>query len=113
MKKQYRIKKSDEFKIIMKNKIFFAHPTLVLYMKERAESNSRIGISVKNKVGNAVIRNKVKRQLRMMVQELFDFNDNYDYILLVKEKFIENDYNFNKKTLETLYNKSKKVRISR
>lgn len=113
MKKEYRIKKSQEFEAIIKNKIFAADPSIVLYVKKKKEDQNRIGITVKKKTGNAVVRNKVKRQMRMMVQEIYDFNENFDSIILIKEKFVENDYLTNKKTLERLYNKIKKVKIDR
>lgn len=113
MKKEFRIKKSQEFEKIIKNRIFIADPSIVLYIKKKAEDTNRVGITVKKKTGNAVVRNKVKRQIRMMVQEVYDFNEKFDTIILVKEKFVENDYSTNKKTLERLYNKAKKVKIDK
>ena len=113
MKKQFRIKKSQEFEMIIKNKKFFADPSVVLYTKRKEEVKSRVGITVKKKIGNAVVRNKVKRQVRMIVSEIYDFNENFDSILLIKEKFIENDYLTNKKTIERLYNRAKQVKIEK
>lgn len=113
MKKEYRVKKSLEFEQIIKNKIFVVSPGIVFYLKKRKDENSRVGITVKKKVGNAVVRNKVKRQVRMMVQEIYDFNENFDTILLIKEKYLENDYNTNKNTMETLYKRAKQVKIDK
>lgn len=113
MKKKYRIKKSQEFELIIKNRKFIADPAMVLYIKEKKENHSRVGITVKNKVGNAVVRNKVKRQIRMMIQEIYNFDENFDSILLIKEKFIQNDYFTNKNILERLYKKAKQVKIDR
>lgn len=107
MKKKNRIKKSDEFTSIIKNKNFYAGPGIVLYIKERKDNIPRIGITVKNKVGNAVVRNKVKRQVRMMVSEIYDLNEEFDTIILVKEKFLENNYKNNKNNLERLYKQVK------
>lgn len=113
MKKKYRVKKSQEFEKIIKYKKFYADPSIVLYIKEKNEDHSRVGITVKKKVGNAVVRNKVKRQVRMMVQEIYDFNENFDSILLIKEKFVKNDYLTNKNILERLYKKAKQVKIDK
>lgn len=113
MKKQFRIKKSQEFEMIIKNKKFFANPSVVLYTKSRSEAKSRVGITVKKKIGNAVVRNKVKRQVRMIVSEIYDFNENFDSILLIKENFIKNTYLENKKTIETLYKRAKQVKIEK
>lgn len=113
MKKQFRVKKSEEFEKIIKHKRFFADPAVVLYTKKKSSENSRVGITVKKKIGNAVVRNKVKRQVRMIVQEIYDFNENFDSILLIKEKFVENDYLTNKKTIERLYIRAKQVKIDK
>lgn len=113
MKKDYRVKKSQEFEQIIKNKSFIVSPGIVLYIRKKRENHARVGITVKKKIGNAVVRNKVKRQVRMMVSDIYDFNENFDSILLIKEKFLENDYNANKNILETLYNKAKQVKIDK
>ena len=78
MKKKYRVKKADEFQTIIEHRKFVSCPSLVLYVKARKEDQSRIGISVGKKLGNAVVRNKTKRQVRMMFQEIYDFNENFD-----------------------------------
>lgn len=108
MKKDYRIKDSREFKQIMNNKIFYADPSFTIYVKKRKEDKARIGISVSKKYGNAVVRNKIKRQIRMMVQKLYDFDENFDTIILVRANYLSNTYETNEKRLEKLL---KKVRI--
>ena len=42
---------------------------------------------------------KIKRQVRMMVQEIYDFSENFDTIILVRVKYKEDSYLNNKKTL--------------
>lgn len=111
MKKQYRVKKSEEFEKIIKNKKFIVSPGIVLYIKKKEQDHARVGITVKKKIGNAVVRNKVKRQVRMMIQEIYDFNENFDSILLIKEKYLDNDFNQNKNILNSLYKKAKHVKI--
>ena len=110
MKKKYRVKKADEFQTIIEHRKFVSCPSLVLYVKARKEDQSRIGISVGKKLGNAVVRNKTKRQVRMMFQEIYDFNENIDGILIVRKKFLEQSYSDNKKDLESLI---KKVKIKK
>ncbi|MFV0381065.1 MAG: ribonuclease P protein component [Breznakia sp.] len=110
MKKKYRIKSSIEFTSIIKYKNFYHREGIVLYVKPKKEVCSRIGITVKNKVGNAVIRNKVKRQIRMMVKEIYKFDEEFDSILLIKEKYLKNSYENNKNNLERLY---KQVKIKK
>ena len=107
MKKEYRVKKTQEFAEIMNNKKFYTCPSFVIYVKPRKEDHPRIGISVGKKMGNAVMRNKVKRQVRMMVQEIYQFNENFDTIILIRVKYHEENYRNNKKLLESLVKKVK------
>ena len=72
MKKTLRIRKSEEFLEIMNNKNFYVCPSFTLYIKPRKEDHARIGLSVSKKLGKAHIRNKIKRQVRMMCQEIYD-----------------------------------------
>lgn len=110
MKKMYRVKKSEEFAEIMRYKRFYACPSFTLYVKPRKEDHPRIGLSVGKKIGKAHVRNLVKRQVRMMCQEIFHFEEEYDAIILVRPGYLEENYRNNKKRLESLV---KKVKIDR
>lgn len=107
MRKESRVKKTQEFAEIMNNKKFYTCTSFVIYVKPRKEDHPRIGISVGKKMGNAVLRNKVKRQVRMMVQEIYCFEENFDTIILVRVKYHEENYRNNKKLLESLVKKVK------
>lgn len=107
MKKNRRIKKSDEFQSMIHNCRHVSSPLFVIYYKEKEDDQNRIGISVSKKLGNAVVRNKVKRQVRMMVQEIGCLECHLDLLILVRKGYLTNAYNINKKGLETLVKKVK------
>lgn len=107
MRKELRVRKSQEFSEIIKNRDYVSSNVMTLYVKEKKEDKNRVGISVGKKVGNAVIRNKVKRQLRMMIQETYTFEENFDTIILVRDQFAKESYESNKKVLEKLLKKVK------
>lgn len=107
MKKIRRVLKSEEFQMIINRKRFVTSPSLVVYVVDRKENISRIGISVGKRVGNAVMRNKCKRQLRMMLDELIPYTDTRDYIILARAQYFEFSYEENKKQLENLLEKLK------
>ena len=107
MRKELRVKKSQEFSEIMNYKRYYNSDVMTLYVKPKKEEVNRVGLSVGKKIGNAVIRNKVKRQVRMMVQETYTFEENFDTIILIRKKFIEESYDSNKKVLEMLLKKVK------
>ena len=106
MKKEYRIKKNEEFsEIISKNKFLSNALYKVCYSKVK-EDHSRVGISVSKKIGNAVVRNKIKRQIRMMLIECYDFDaSKYDLVVIAKHNYLNKAYIDCKKELESLIKK--------
>jgi len=103
MKKEYRIKKSQEFSKIIKQKKSFANKAFVIYYQPGAKDHVRIGLSVSKKLGKAVKRNLIKRQVRMMVNEIFDFEDPSDYIIIVRPFYTKQTFQDNQKLLAQLY----------
>ena len=103
MKKAQRVKKSEEFQGIIKKRRTVSNSTFVVYYTKSKENNGRIGISASKKMGGAVDRNKIKRQLRMMIDEVVSFNSiKFDAIIITKHPFKEQSYAVNKKNLESL-----------
>ena len=107
MKRYRRILKSEEFQQIIHHKRFFTSPSLCLYSAPRKGENSRIGITVGKKICCAVVRNKCKRQLRMMAVDIIPYEDNGDYIILARANYFNYSYEENKKQLENLFKKFK------
>ena len=105
MDKLHRVRKNEDFQSIIKDKKSVANSKFVVYYKKNNLSLLRVGFSVSKKLGKAVIRNKTKRQVRMMAREIFDQNQSMDYIIIVRNKFLESSYEENKNDLLFLYNK--------
>lgn len=101
MKKEYRIKANKEFQQIYKNGKSFANRQFIIYKYRNQDiDHFRIGLSVSKKIGNAVIRNRVKRYIRQVFTELKeDINDQYDYIIIARKPVAEMDFFQVKKSL--------------
>ena len=85
MKKINVIKKSEEFQKIIKNNKSFRSKYFYIYIYRHEESIYHFGLSVGKKIGNAVRRNKLKRQLREIISEN-DYQKNFDCIIIVKRE---------------------------
>lgn len=107
MKKEYRIKKNEDFQTIIKDKKSVTNRKFVIYYKVN-DCHLKVGISVSKKLGNAVVRNKTKRQVRMMVHDVFDKTQKMDFIVIVRNKFLESSYKDNIEDLKYLYDKINK-----
>lgn len=57
-------------------------------------SSVRVGFTVTKKVGNAVVRNRVKRRLRAVVRDIFNDNMklNTDYVLIGRKNCVQCSY---------------------
>lgn len=102
MKKRDRIKSGLEFEKIITGKKRRNTGSFTLYIQERRNERSRYGISVPKKLGNAVLRNKVKRQVRSMLQTIGYFEGDFDGIIIVRKKYFEKTFIENQKDLENL-----------
>jgi ribonuclease P protein component len=65
--KAARLRTADEFRTTVRRGVRCGRPTLVLHMLRTDNPPSRAGFVVSKAVGNAVRRNRVKRQLRHLV----------------------------------------------
>ncbi len=99
MKKEVRVCKNYEFSSIIQKRNFVKSESYVCYFVARSKEKARVGISVGKKIGNAVQRNKVKRQIRSMIDSLYTFEEEYDTIVIVRPLYHRHTYNENLKEL--------------
>ena len=106
MKVINRIKNSEEFVSTVKNgKVLKETPYLIHY-KNNELSTCRVGLSVSKRIGNAVTRNRVKRQVRAMCDSLIDYSSHtFDIVIIVKSEFLNNSFDDNKNKLNNLLSK--------
>lgn len=107
MKIKYRVKTNQDFQKIIRDNKKVSNLTYVLYYKKNELDHPRFGISTSKKLGNAVVRNKIRRQVRVMCRDILKFNKNIDYIIIVRKEYVNATYQKNYDELMKLINKLK------
>ena len=99
-----RIKANDDFATTIKKGKTQRDQSYVIHYNTNSLNYTRVGISVSSKLGNAVVRNHIKRQIRSMCDELIDYNQSLDIVIVAKQGFLTNSYDDNKTSLNKLLN---------
>lgn len=105
MKKQFRLKKNQEISKIVNLRQVTNSISFAIYHQPNDLGYARVCVSVSKKLGIAVLRNKIKRQVREMVDKVFDFNQSKDYVIVVRKKYFDFSFQENLKILEIAYKK--------
>jgi len=94
MRKEYRVKKNEDFQEVFKKGKSVANRQFVVYtLKKPEQSHFRIGLSVSKKIGNAVTRNQIKRYVRQVFHEFDGYiHNDLDYIIIARKPTADMDY---------------------
>ena len=93
LKKQNRLKKRKEFAYIYKHGEYSACKILSIIYCKGYNKSTKVGFSVSNKIGHAVIRNRIKRQMREAVKSLVPMlHSRYNYIIVARTGIENCDY---------------------
>ncbi len=79
------LKRNYDFQKVYTEGKSYANRYLVMYLLKNKTEKNRIGISVSKKVGNSVVRHRVKR----LIKESYRFNDKnfmqgYDIVIIAR-----------------------------
>ena len=86
MKKRFRVKKEKDFNAIFKEGKSFANRKFVIYRLENDEQHFRVGLSVSKKLGNAVMRNQIKRRIRhILIEHKNQLVENVDFVVIARK----------------------------
>lgn len=107
LKAKNRLRKRKEFSYIYrKGEVYFAKD-LTLFVSKTKLNQSKVGFSVSNKVGNSVVRHKVKRRLSEIVRVRLHSFPVANYVLVAKPSVVEKDFDNLVLEIESLFQKVK------
>lgn len=91
MNKEHIIKGNYSFQNIIKSNKPFRYKDYIIYVEKNESNEYRFGFSVGKKIGKAVVRNKIKRQLRSIVSKK-DYQNGFNCIIIVGSNILNISY---------------------
>ena len=103
MKKKEIVKSKLDFNIIINKGKKVGNEYFTIFYMDYDNYEKLFGITIQKKSGNAVVRNKLKRQTRALIDETkMLFKNNRKYIIIIKKKCLTANYNEKLLALKTL-----------
>ena len=107
------LKKNNHFKLALKDKKVHSDFFSIFAAKNFIPKNNKnllhISFVMKKKIGNAVVRNRIRRKLKAIVHRLLKIkgaiNTNYTYIVFGKSKAYEKDHKILLSTMQKSFEK--------
>lgn len=104
MKKINIVKKNRDFSRIIKNNRPIKSNLFVIYLEKNTNDIYKFGISASKKVGNAVTRNRLKRQIKSILDKN-TYKNNFNCIIIIKKDIIDKNFDEMTKDLNILIDK--------
>ncbi len=93
MNKVYSLRKNEDFKKIYKSGKNYWNRNLILYVRKNSLNYNRVGYSITKKIGNSVVRNKVRRRMKEIYRlNLLNIEQGYDFIFIPKRNVTDISY---------------------
>ena len=98
------LSKNEDFKLILTGRKINNYYSTIFYKKISSQQYNVLNLSVitKKKLGKAVQRNKIKRRLKNIVNNILKstkVNLKYSYLIIAKKNVLDSKYNDIKETI--------------
>ena len=114
MRKSYRVKSEKDFQKVFHQGESKANRQFVVYkLPKEKQKHFRVGISVGTKLGNAVLRNKIKRQIRHALSDIskeMNLDNEVDFVVIARNPVRNMEYLEIKSSLSHVLSLSKIIK---
>jgi len=87
------LKKNYEFRVVYNRGKSVANQNIVLFILKNGGAANRFGMSVSKKIGNAVVRNRVRRRLRESYRLMEPMlRQGYDVVVIARQPIAASTY---------------------
>ncbi len=88
------LKKSRQFQDIYRQGNSLVSPFLVVYWRKNGLDYNRYGFSLSKKMGKAVVRNRLKRQLKELIRRWLDpcLKQGFDIVIITRPYLVRLDF---------------------
>lgn len=107
-KRSLRLRKKRDFQYVYKHgKAYVDYCSILYIFKSNNKKTSKIGIAVGKKLGNAVVRNKIKRFMREIYRHnSFKIKHGYSLIWIARKPLVNSKINIFDKSFKKIFNKA-------
>ena len=109
MKKIKIVKSNKEFNDIINKRNSISNSCFIINRITNDDNIPKFGITISKKLANAVNRNKIKRQIKSIIdnnKNIYQYNQKY--IIIIKKGALDKSYQELEKELISLFNKEEK-----
>lgn len=91
MKKRNIVKKNEDFNRIIQSITPYKTKSFLIYIEKCDSDSYHFGFSVGKKIGNAVTRNKIKRQIKSILDKK-NYQKGFNCIIIVRKSILSRSY---------------------
>ncbi len=111
MKKINIVKKSEEFSRIINTVKPDRFVGYLVFIEHKQVDHYEFGISVSKKVGNAVVRNRIKRQFKSIIDKN-NYQNSFKCIIIIKKEAVIRDYHALEEELRNCFLKNEILEVN-
>ena len=106
MKRRSRLLRSADFDRTLRSGRRAASEYLALFVSDNEVGRPRVGLAVSRKLGNAVVRNRIKRRLRELIRPLLTRAEGgCDVVIVARARAVDAEFGRLRQEIEMLWAK--------